>query len=392
MSRRRRHRLLLVGIALLALSNVAAICFGSGAHKIFTHADGFIILDSTGALFGTLDDGETWEPTRSLPRERTKYADEVCVPSGCYRISADRLGIERESEMGWDTVWAYDAGRVSYLQRQLDGPCGDGHANLGLIGMAPTYEGSRWEFVAAAGADGVLGLSNDGRWVTDIYTEPAFEGAGLSETYLVPEMLAIAIAIAAVAIVFAMHDGSEVATAITAVFLGVAAASGVWTYAQGSMTRSLLLLALLAGIPLLGLAGWCLGHYCDLAEMLVGVFLGAGIAVGGAAVEMSHGDFTFGIVMACISLIVLVAGAAAARDQVGAWSMSLRRWLAVLGALVIGGFAAFAAYAAWVWGWIGPRWVADALAIGVGIAALLSARRIWQSRRSFDVPRQSVDV
>ena len=48
MKRRFRSRLLLVVIALLGLSNVAAICFGSGAHKVFTHADGFIILDSTG--------------------------------------------------------------------------------------------------------------------------------------------------------------------------------------------------------------------------------------------------------------------------------------------------------------------------------------------------------
>lgn len=124
--------------------------------------------DSTGALIGTTDDRETWEPTRSLPRELTKHAGEVCLASGdCYRIRSDRLAIETAEGESWTTVGEYPTGRVSYLGRQLPRPCGDGHGDPDLKGMAPTDAGSSWQFVVAAGPDGVLAIGDDGEWVLD---------------------------------------------------------------------------------------------------------------------------------------------------------------------------------------------------------------------------------
>lgn len=376
-----RLRLLFAGIVLLGLFNVAAICFGSGAWKVFTHADGFIIIDSTGALFGTTDDGDSWEPARSLPRERTKYSDEVCLDSGdCYRIRADRLGIEVGGDGSWTTSWEYPTGRVGYLARQLPGPCGDGHADLGLAGMAPTYEGSRWQLVVAAGADGVMGLDSDGEWVRDVYTVPAQEDAGLTDVYLVPELLTTALVLAGLAVVFGFHDRSEVARATLGAFVGFAGAAGVWIVAQNLGVRSVLGLLLLAMLPLVGLGIWCSGRYCDIAEVMVGGFLGVGAAVGGAAVEMSHADFSFGIVLTVIGLIVLGAGGVAARDQIGRWPLALLDWLVLVAILVVGAVLALAVYPLWVWGWIGPRLLADGLVLAIALVTVAAARRLWIRR------------
>lgn len=380
MKRRFRSRLLLVVIALLGLSNVAAICFGSGAHKVFTHADGFIILDSTGALFGTTDDGESWEPTRSLPRERTKYADEVCVDSGCYRIRSDRLGIEAGSGDNWSTVWEYPAGRVSYLGRQLPGLCGDGHAEMGLIGMAPTYEGSRWEIVVAAGPDGVMGLDNSGDWVRDVYTEPASETAGLSDVYLVPELLATGLVLLGIALVFGYHDRSEVAGAILASSLGWGGVALMWHIGQGLGITSTLALFGFSSLPLLALGGWCLNRYCDLGEIMVGAFFGGAIAISMAGIEMSHGDFSFGIVLSIIGLIVLASATVAARDQIGNWPLALLDWLVIVALLVVGGLLVLGVYSVWVWGWIESRLVADGLVFAVALGSVWSARKIWLRR------------
>ncbi|MDH5371359.1 MAG: hypothetical protein OEX97_00275 [Acidimicrobiia bacterium] len=384
-NRRARARLLLIAIALLALSNVAAICFGSGAWKVFTHEDGFIVIDSTGALFGTTDDGDTWEPTRSLPRERTHYSDEVCLDSGeCYRIRSDRLGIEVGQGESWVTSWEYPSGRASYLGRQLPGPCGDGHAELGLANMAPTYAGSRWQLVVAAGADGVLGLDRDGSWVRDVYTPPAREDAGLADVYLVPELLTTALVLVGIAVVFGFHDRSEVARATAGAFVAWAGAVGVWIFAQNLGVRSAFVLFLLALVPLIGLGFWCAGRYCDLAEIMVGCFLGAGVAVGGVAVEMSHGDFSFGIVLTVIAAIVLGAGGIAARDQIGKWPLTLLDWLVLVVTLVVGALLALAVYPLWVWGWIGPRLWADGLVVLIAFATVWVARRIWIGRGNLE--------
>ncbi len=380
-----RARLLLAGIVLLGLFNIAAICFGSGAWKIFTHADGFIIIDSTGALFGTTDDGSSWGPTRSLPRERTKFSDEVCLGSGdCYRIRADRLGIEVGGDDSWTTSWEYPPGRVGYLARQLPGPCGDGHADLGLAGMAPTFEGSRWQLVVAAGADGVMGLDHDGEWVRDLYTQPAREDAGLADVYLVPELLTTALVLAGIAIVFGFYDRSEVARATLGAFVGWAGAAGVWIFAQNLGVRSVFILLLLAMLPLVGLGIWCAGRYCDIAEIMVGGFLGVGVAVGGAAVEMSHGDFSFGIVLTVIGLIILGAGGVAARDQIGKWPLALFDWLVLVAVLVVGAVLALAVYPLWVWGWIGPRVLADGLVLVIALVTVMAARRLWIRRGNLE--------
>ncbi|NNC39968.1 MAG: hypothetical protein HKN95_04670 [Acidimicrobiia bacterium] len=390
MTTRTRARILVVAIALLSLSNVAAICIGSGAWKVFTHADGFIILDSTGALFGTTDDGDTWEPTRSLPRERTKYADEVCLESGdCYRIRSDRLGIEIAESDSWSTVWEYRSGRVSYLARQLPGPCGDGHADLGLIGLAPTYEGSRWQLVVAAGPDGVMGLSQDGEWVRDVYTAPAQPDAGLADIYLVPELLTTALVLAGIAVVFGFHDRSEVSTATMGAFVAWAGGAAVWLVAQGLGIRSVFFLFLLSLLPLIGLAIWCSGRYCDLAEIMVGGFLGAGAAVGGVAVEMSHGDFSFGIVLSVIGLIVLGAGGIAARDQIGKWPLTLLDWLVLVAVLVVGSVLALAVYPLWVWGWIESRLLTDVIVVAIGLATVMAARRLWIRRGNLEPTRSA---
>jgi hypothetical protein len=357
---------------------------------VFTHADGFIILDSTGALFGTTDDGDTWEPTRSLPRERTKYADEVCLESGdCYRIRSDRLGIEITESDSWSTAWEYRSGRVSYLARQLPGPCGDGHADLGLIGLAPTYEGSRWQLVVAAGPDGLMGLSQDGEWVRDVYTAPAQPDAGLADIYLVPELLTTALVLAGIAVVFGFHDRSEVSTAIMGAFVAWVGGAAVWLVAQGLGIRSVFFLFLLSLLPLIGLAIWCSGRYCDLAEIMVGGFLGAGAAVGGVAVEMSHGDFSFGIVLSVVGLIVLGAGGIAARDQIGKWPLTLLDWLVLVAVLVVGSVLALAVYPLWVWGWIESRLLTDVIVVAIGLATVMAARRLWIRRGNLEPTRSA---
>jgi hypothetical protein len=388
MTVRARARILVVAIALLSLSNVAAICFGSGAWKVFTHADGFIILDSTGALFGTTDDGDSWEPTRSLPRERTKYADEVCLESGdCFRIRSDRLGIEIADGDSWSTTWEYQSGRVSNLGRQLPGPCGDGHADLDLKGMAPTYEGSRWQLVVAAGPDGVIGLSQDGEWIRDVYSEPAQNDAGLADVYLVPELLTTALVLVGIAVVFGFHDRSEVSTATMGAFVAWAGGAAVWFAAQSLGIRSVFYLFLLSLLPLIGLAIWCSGRYCDLAEIMVGVFLGTGAAVGVVAVEMSHGDFSFGIVLSVIGLIILGAGGIAARDQIGKWPLTLLDWLVLVAVLVVGSVLALAVYPLWVWGWIESRLLTDGIVLAIGLATVMTARRLWIRRGNLETTR-----
>ncbi len=394
MNRSRRARLLLIGIALVGLSNVAAICFGSGAWKVFTHADGFIVIDSTGVLYGTVDDGDTWEQVRTLPRERTKYADETCVASGeCYRIRSDRLGIEVAAGDSWDTVWEYPAGRVSYLGRQLPGPCGDGHADLGLVGMAPTYEGSRWQLVVAAGADGVLGLDRGGDWHRDVYTTPSQTDAGLADVYLIPELLTTALVLFGLAVVFGYHDRSEVAVAVLGATAGFGGAALVWFIAQSQGIRSVFFLLLLALVPLALLGLWCLNRYCDLSEIMVGAFFGAGIAVAIGGIEMSHGDFSFGIVLSVIGLIVVGAAGIAARDQIERWPLSLVDWLVVVAVLTVGGVVALGVYPLWIWNRIGPRWLADLLTVTVGVLTVAAARRIWLKRGEFsDRNRPGLDV
>lgn len=57
---------------------------------------------------------------------------------------------------------------------------------------------------------------------------------------------------------------------------------------------------------------------------MVGAFFGAGIAVAIGGIEMSHGDFSFGIVLSVIGLIVV--GAAGIRDQIERWPLSLVAW------------------------------------------------------------------
>ena len=131
----------------------------------------------------------------------------------------------------WTTVWEYPTGRVSYLGRQLPGPCGDGHGDFDLKGMAPTYEGSSWQFVVAAGPDGVLALGDDGEWVRDVYTEPARTDAGHADIYLIPELLTTALVLAGIAVVFGIHDRSKVSRATMAAFVGWSGATAVWLLA-----------------------------------------------------------------------------------------------------------------------------------------------------------------
>jgi hypothetical protein len=254
--------------------------------------------------------------------------------------------------------------------------------------MAPTYEGSRWQLVVAAGPDGVIGLDGAGNWVHDVYTQPAAADAGLADVYLVPELLATALTLAGVAVVFGFHDRSEVARATMGAFAGWGLAAGVWIFAQGLGVRSafyLFLLSLLSLLPLMALGIWCRGRYCDLAEIMVGAFLGAGAAVGAAAIEMSHGDFSFGIVLTVIGLIVLAAGGIAARDQIGKWPLTLFDWLVTVSVLVVGGVLALAVYPMWVWGWIGPRVLADALVFAVALVGVWAARRVWIRRGQLEL-------
>jgi hypothetical protein len=140
---------------------------------------------------------------------------------------------------------------------------------------------------------------------------------------------------------------------------------------------------------LIGLLIWCSGRYCDLAEILVGGFLGIGVAIGGAAVEMSHRDFSFGIVMTVIGLIVLGSGGIAARDQIGKWPLTLFDWLVLVTILVVGALLALAVYPLWVWGWIGPRILADALALALALGSVWMARGLWIRRGNLEETRSA---
>jgi hypothetical protein len=52
--------------------------------------------------------------------------------------------------------------------------------------------------------------------------------------------------------------------------------------------------------------------------------------------------------------------------------------------LVAGSVLALAVYPLWVWGWIGPRILADALVLAIGFATVLAARRLWIRRGNLE--------
>ena len=97
---------------------------------------------------------------------------------------------------------------------------------------------------------------------------------------------------------------------------------------------------------------------------------------------MSHGDFSFGLVLTVIGLIILGAGGIAARDQIGKWPLTLLDWLVLVAVLIAG--SALAVYPLWVWGWIGPRILADALVLAIGFATVWAARRLWIRRGNLE--------
>jgi hypothetical protein len=361
------------------LANIAAICTGSGAWKVFSHESGITIIDSTGTLYVSIDDGSTWTPTNRLPRERTRYADEVCLESGiCYRIRSDRLGVEAQDVPGgWETVWAYPSDRVEYLARQLPGPCGEGHGRLGLIGLVPGPPDSRWRLLVAAGADGLLGLDQAGSWVPGVYGEPAVADAGLEAVYLLPELFAAGLVAFALVMTFGFYDRTRATGLYLGAAIGWTAAAAVWGTLLAQGVRSAAVLSAASLVPLIGLAIWCSRRACDVSEVVVGGFFGGSAAVTVAAVRIAHSDVSWAMTLSVIAGIGFLASSAAVRADTGSRPLTAALWPAMAAVLGLGAAASLTAYLPWVGGLIGPKWVADLTALAIGAVFLGGAAWLW---------------
>ncbi|NND85535.1 MAG: hypothetical protein HKN46_10350, partial [Acidimicrobiia bacterium] len=179
-------------VAVLALPQVAAICVPSGSWEVAATPDGnLIIFDSGRNLFRSDDDGTSWYATDSLPLESARMGSEACVDDRCFRIRGDRLGVEEQVDGAWVTAHEYPPDRIEFAARQLPGPCGDGHGWLGFTGVMAGPEDSQWALLVPAGADGLLGLSNDGEWVRGVYGTPASLGFAPADLDLLAEGVAI---------------------------------------------------------------------------------------------------------------------------------------------------------------------------------------------------------
>lgn len=368
-------------IAVLVSPLVAAICVPSGAWEVAATPDGsLIIFDSARNLARSDDAGVTWYATDSLPLESTRMTQETCLHDGrCFRVGGDGLGIGELIDGEWVTSWAYPSDRIEFAGRQLPGPCGDGHGRIGLTGLIPGPAGSGWDLLVAAGADGLMGLSDDGEWVRGVYGTPAsleFEPVDLD---LLPEAIAVGFGAVLLILLFGVLDFRRDTIKFLVAAGGWAATVVVFWVAQRSGTRSLVVLLAYSAIPFGAMLLACHRLHCDAAELFLGGFLGGAVGAGIASVGSSNDSSTWGVTLAAISGIVTVFAGFGVRGQLGRPSINPLRLLTVGSVAVLSALVAFQPFRWWADGLAAAKGVVDLMALGIALVgaglALLAGRR-----------------
>ncbi|UCG40558.1 MAG: hypothetical protein JSV07_08935 [Acidimicrobiia bacterium] len=376
MTRRRVALVRALVVAALALPQVAAICVPSGSWEVAATPDGnLIIFDSARNLFRSDDDGASWYSTDSLPLESARMGSEACVDDRCYRIRADRLGVEEHVDGEWATTFEYPPDRIEFAARQLPGPCGDGHGWLGLTGLMAGPDGSQWALLVPAGADGLLGLSNEGEWVRGVYGTPASLGFVPADLDLLAEGVAVGFLAVVMVILFGVLDFRRDTVKYLVAATAWASVVLTWWGLQSSGQRSLTALVLWSLVPMAFLLLAARLLHMDAAELFLGGFLGGAVGAGIAAIGTSHDSTSWGVVLAAIAGIVAVFTAFGIRGQLNRPSVNPIRLLGV-GLVALGGAAvAWLPFDAWADASIADKTTADLIASGVAaIAAVLAWR------------------
>lgn len=352
--------LALVAVAWLAMAApAAAVCEPSGAYDVATHDEvpgAIIVWDSSGGLNESADDGRSWYPTNRLPLGSLRSSTEVCVDGACYRVRADGLGIERQDGDVWLDHWSYAPADLDFLERQLLGPCGEGFASLGLVTLIAAPEGSAHDVLVAAGADGLWAIDDTGLVTQGIFGTAADPAAPASSVYLTPERVGIGAAAVALGTLLLFWTGPAREQAVVAALLGLAALPWVVLPQGGTQAfYSAVAVTLVVG----GVATWVgrrLG--ADIAEFMIGAFWAIGFAVAFGAVFGGAEGRIYAYVPALLGGGVMLLSLWASRDRGGGLG-SLRAVVPVL----VGALLAIGVYQSWAMRLIGPKVVADALAV-----------------------------
>jgi hypothetical protein len=361
-------------MVLLGASPARAVCEPSGAFDTATHdvvPGAIIVWDSVGTLHESVDDAVSWYPTDRLPLGSERSSDEVCLDDGrCFRIRADRLGVEQGSDGAWSTAWAYPEGRTDFLERQLPGPCGEGHATLGLEALIAGPDGSQHELLVAAGPDGLVSLGADG-WTGGWFGPSASIDAPATEIYLAPEAAGIVLAALALGLWLSMWRGGEDARTQAAVMAITSAAGAGWVLLAAAGNRSfewVLAVGVVAGVAL-----WLVARRMpvDAAEVIVGSVWGLGVAFGLRTVITAHEAIVFAYTLGGIAALLLVGAWWAGRER-AAQRGPKRTWALVAVAALVAG----AGYALWAASVIESKALVDAVAAAAGVGVVAWAMAV----------------
>ena len=244
-----------------------------------------------------------------------------------------------------------------------------------LTGLMAGPDGSQWALLVPAGADGLLGLSNEGEWVRGVYGTPASLGFVPADLDLLAEGVAVGFLAVVMVILFGVLDFRRDTVKYLVAAASWASVVLTWWGLQSSGQRSLTALVLWSLVPMafLLLAARLLNM--DAAELFLGGFLGGAVGAGIAAIGTSHDSTSWGVVLAAIAGIVAVFTAFGIRGQLNRPSVNPIRLLGV-GLVALGGAAvAWLPFDAWADASIVDKTTADLIASGVAaIAAVLAWR------------------
>ncbi len=361
-----------IAVAWLLLSApAAALCEPSGAFDVATHEElpgAIIVWDSSRGLYESVDDGASWYPTNRLPLGSERSSTEVCIGDDCYRVRADGLGLERQVASGWETHWEYEASDVAFLERQLPGYCGEGHAQLGLSTLIAAPEGSTHTVLVAAGADGLWSIDADGVVTKGVFGAPADPQADPSSVYLTPERVGVGVGVVALGTLLLFWTGPAKSQALVSGGLGLAAL--VWTLLPDFGVRSDV--ALIGLTVVVVVATVVLGRRADsdAAEFLIGLLWAFGLGAAVRSVLGAGEARLYSYVPAIVGAGLMALTVWASGDRAGGSGP----WRSVV-PVAVGGLVALAIYQAWAMRVIEPKVVADALAAAcVPLAAWWGAR------------------
>jgi hypothetical protein len=357
-----------VVVVLAGASPALAVCQPSGAFDVATHEDvagAIIVWDSIGNLHESADDAASWYPTDSLPLGSSRSATEVCLDDGrCFRIREDRLGIEQATDGSWSTAWAYPEGREQFLERQLPGPCGEGHATLGLEAIIAGPAGSSHDLLVAAGPDGLHSFGPDG-WSDGWFGPSASLDARAGDIYLAPEAVAVGLGALALGLWLSMWRGRQDARTQAVVMAVTSATGAAWVLLAAFGNRSfgfVLVVGVIAAVAL-----WIVARrrHVDVAEIVVGAVWGLGIAFALRTVITSHEAVVFAYSLGGFTVLLLVGAWWTGRERAVDRGPK-RTWLAVLGAAAIASIG----YLLWASSVLESKLLVDALAAAAGIGVL----------------------